>query len=79
MKGSVLVYDDETLAFWERSKRTALENISENPRVVVFYRKPQERTVRPELDRDPDRKGVAVLIEIDLIDELSGNVLQRWD
>jgi len=103
IKGSVLVYDDETLAFWERAKRTALKNINENPRTVVFYRNPQqrnnwrfhgtatvhesgairdavmERTIQQEMDRDPDRDGVAVLVKIDLIDELSGNVLQRRD
>ena len=103
IKGSVLVYDDETLAFWERAKRTALKNINENPRTVVFYRNPQqrnnwrfhgtatvhesgairdavmERTIQQEMDRDPDRDGVAVLVKIDLIEELSGNVLQRRD
>jgi hypothetical protein len=103
MKGSVLVYDEGTLAYWERARRTALKNVSENPRTVVFYRNPQERiswrfhgtatvhesgptrdavmerTIQQELDRDPDREGVAVLVKIDLIDELSGNVLQRRD
>jgi predicted pyridoxine 5'-phosphate oxidase superfamily flavin-nucleotide-binding protein len=103
MKGSVLVYDEETLAFWERAKRTALQNVNENAQIVIFYRNPAERfswrfhgtatvhesgavrdavmgrTVQPELDRDPDRQGVAVLVKIDLIDELSGKVLQRRD
>mgnify|MGYP000005753769 CR=1 FL=1 len=40
MKGSVLVYDHETLAYWERSKRSALDNVSENPQVVILYRNP---------------------------------------
>ena len=39
-KGSVIVYDEETLAYWERSRRTAMENIAENPQVVIFYRNP---------------------------------------
>jgi hypothetical protein len=34
------------------------------------------RTVQAELDRDPERQGVAVLVKIDEITELSGNVLQ---
>ena len=34
-KGSVMVYDKETLAYWERAKRSAMENLEENPRVVV--------------------------------------------
>ena len=37
-KGSVIVYDEETLAYWERSRRTAMENIGANPQVVIFYR-----------------------------------------
>ena len=40
-KGSVIVYDAETLAYWERSRRTAMENIVENPQVVIFYRNPE--------------------------------------
>ncbi len=43
VKGSVFVYDPQTLAYWERSKRTALENINENPRVVIFYRNRDKR------------------------------------
>ncbi len=103
LKGSVMVYDGETLAYWERSLRTALENISENPQVVVLYRNPDKRinwrfhgtakvydsgpvrddvmarTVKAELDRDPERKGVAVLIKVDRITDLSGRVLQQRD
>lgn len=37
-KGSMMVYDDDTLCYWERSDRGALDNISKNPRVVVYYR-----------------------------------------
>ena len=101
MKGSVLVYDEETLAWWERSKRSSFENIAENPQVVIFYRNPERRinwrfhgtatvheagpvrdevmgrTVAPELDRDPDRQGIAVLVRVDSVTELSGNVLMR--
>jgi hypothetical protein len=103
MKGSVLVFDRETLAYWERAKRSALENVAENPNVVIFYRNPErrinwrfsgtatiyesgalrdnvmQRTIPAELDRDPDRQGVAVLVRLELVTELSGNVLQRRD
>ena len=99
-RGSVLVYDRETLAYWERSKRTTLENVADNPHVVIMYRNPgkrinwrfygravihdagpvreevMRRTVQAELDRDPERTGVAVLVRLDKIAELSGNVLQ---
>ncbi len=36
-KGSMIVLDDEHLAYWERSKQTALDNLRTNPRVVVMY------------------------------------------
>lgn len=36
-KGSLIVFDDEHLAYWERSKRKALENLGHDPRVVVVY------------------------------------------
>jgi hypothetical protein len=36
-KGSMLVYDDDHLAYWERSKRQALENLGHDKRVAVIY------------------------------------------
>lgn len=36
-KGSLIVFDDEHLAYWERSKRKALANVAHDPRVVVVY------------------------------------------
>ena len=36
-KGSMIVFDDEHLAYWERSKRKALENLTHDARVVVIY------------------------------------------
>ena len=101
MKGSVAVYDDGTLCYWERAKRSALENVGDNPNVVIFYRNPGKRlnwriqgiaaihesgdvrdrvlslTPQAELDRDPDLAGVAVLVKVARITELSGNVLQE--
>src|ERR687892_1128702 len=99
LKGSVLVFDRETLAYWERSRRSTLENVAENPQVVIFYRNPgkrinwrfhgaahvyesgairdnvMNRTIQAELDRDPARLGVAVLVKVNSITELSGNVV----
>ena len=103
MKGSVLVFDRETLAYWERARRSAMENVAENPHVVIFYRNSEKRlnwrfhgiatvhedgdirenvmsrTVQGELDRDPERQGAAVLVRVDRITELNGNVLQQRD
>jgi len=101
LKGSVMVFDSETLAYWERAKRSALKNVAENPKVVVLYNNMDDkirwrfygtaevhesgtirdevmaRTVQAELDRDPDRLGVAVLVKVNKIAELSGTVLQE--
>ncbi len=42
-RGSVLVFDAEHLAFWERAKGETLANLVENPNVVVFYRNSETR------------------------------------
>jgi hypothetical protein len=36
-KGSMIVFDDQHLAYWERSKKKALENVAQDQRVVVMY------------------------------------------
>jgi hypothetical protein len=36
-KGSMLVFDDEHLAYWERSKKQALANLGAERRVAVIY------------------------------------------
>jgi hypothetical protein len=36
-KGSMIVFDDEHLAYWERSKKQALENLGSDKRVAVIY------------------------------------------
>ncbi len=102
-KGSVMVYDKETLAYWERSKRSAMDNLAENPKVVIYYNNQKTRTrwrfygtatihesgairddvmsktIQAELERDPERQGVAVLVKVDKVGELSGNILQQRD
>ena len=101
LKGSVTVYDSETLAYWERAKRTALENVVENPKITVLYNNTidrirwrfygmaevhesgsvrddvMSRTVDSELERDPERLGVAVLVRVNKIVEISGAILQE--
>jgi hypothetical protein len=37
VKGSMIVFDDSHLAYWERSKRTGLENLSYDKRVCAMY------------------------------------------
>ena len=36
-KGSMIVFDDEHLAYWERSKRAVLDNLGREPRVCMMY------------------------------------------
>jgi hypothetical protein len=36
-KGSMIVFDDDHLAYWERSKKNALKNVQHDKRVVVIY------------------------------------------
>jgi|GEM_PF-459558 len=36
-KGSMIVFDDEHLAWWERTKRAVLENLGHDKRICVMY------------------------------------------
>ncbi len=36
-KGSMMIFDDQHLAYWERSKKQALANLQHDNRVVVIY------------------------------------------
>jgi uncharacterized protein len=100
-RGSMMVFDDESLAYWDRTKRQSLHDVEENPQVCVLFRHPEKRlawrflgeatlhrdgsvreqvmarTVKPELDRDPERQGVAVVIRVNKILLNSGEALQQ--
>ncbi len=99
-KGSMMVFDDSSLAYWERTKRQHMKNVKENSKVVVLFRDTKSkaawrfhgkatlhedgaireqvmaRTVKEELDKDPERKGAAVVISLDKITNMGGQVLQ---
>ncbi len=99
-KGSMMVFDNESLAYWERTRRQHLKNLSENQHVVVLFRDPKTRVnwrfhgmatvhqdgslreqvmakvVKNELDKDKERKGSAVIIRVDRVITLAGEVLQ---
>lgn len=100
-KGSMMVLDDQHLAYWERTQRIILAHIEENPKVAVLYRNPTKRinwrfhgvatvhkegpireqvmarVVEPELSRDPERRGFAVVIKVNRVTNLAGQVLQE--
>ena len=42
-RGSLMVFDEEHLAFWERAKGETLANLEENPHVAVLYRNAETR------------------------------------
>ena len=100
-RGSMMVFDKQHLAYWERSKKDGLAHIQENPKVLVWYRDPEtrkawkfygrtsihedgdlrdqvwERVVDVEKEADKEKKGFAVLIEIERVDTGQGEVLQE--
>ena len=96
----MMVFDNESLAYWERTRRQHLKNLSENQHVVVLFRDPKTRVnwrfhgmatvhqdgslrdqvmarvVKGELDKDKERKGSAVIVRVDRVITLAGEVLQ---
>jgi general stress protein 26 len=99
-KGSMMVFDKQSLAYLERTKRVHLKNLRENPKVIVLFRDAKTkaafrfhgtatvlddgpvreqvmaRTVPAELEKDPERKGAAVVIKLDKVTNMGGQVLQ---
>ena len=99
-KGSMMVFDKQSLAYLERTKRVHLKNVKENPKVIVLFRDAKTkaawrfhgtatlhedgpvrdqvmaRTVKEELDKDLERKGAAVVIRLDKITNMGGQVQQ---
>ncbi len=99
-KGSMMVFEGDSLAYWERTRRVHLKNVKENPKVIVLFRDTKSkaawrfhgtatlhedgpvrdqvmaRTVKEELDKDAERKGAAVVIRLDKITNMGGQVQQ---
>lgn len=100
-RGSMMVFDNESLAYWDRGKRQSVQHMQENPQVCVMFRHPERRivwrflgeatvhpdgpirqqvlarVVQPELDRDPERQGWAVVIRVNTVLSVTGEVLQQ--
>lgn len=106
-RGSVMVFDDDHLATWERGRGSTADHLADGSKVTVFLRRPKlretgllpkggiarfygiasvhrsgsacdevwRRLIQPEKDRDPDRKGFAVLIRVERAEELDGTAL----
>lgn len=89
IKGSMMVFDAEHLAFWERALGQNYANLQGSPGIAVLYFNRERgklirafgevelhadgavreaimsRTIEAELNMDPERKGVGVLIRVD--------------
>ncbi len=88
-RGSVMVFDDTSLALWDRVKRQSLQHITEIiwqfvGEATVHHSGPvrdqvMARVVQPELDRDPERQGIAVVIRVNKILAGNGDVIQQRD
>ena len=99
LKGSMMVWDQDHLAYWERGMNETLAAIRANPRVAVLVRPKGARPLRlygsarvveenpdreaiyarvipEEQARDPEAKGVGVLIRVDRIRQ-GADVLSR--
>src|SRR5664280_2459413 len=62
-KGSMIVYNDAHLAWWERSKRAVLENLSHDKRVCVMYAnfKAQRDGVLIKIEKAIDIRGKPIM------------------
>lgn len=107
LRGSTCVFDDETIAWWERSSAGLKENIVDGAKLTVFFQKPELREgllpiagvarffgtanvhrdgpvrdrvwsliLEAERQRDPERKGFAVLMHVERAEDLRGNSLE---
>ncbi len=104
-RGTMMVLDEESLAYRERGPVSAVRQLEENPRVVVLFRHPgrngsqdvgwkfrctaavyragpmfqrvMDRLVAEGLLRDADGTGPAVVLRVDQILSLYGEVLQE--
>ena len=46
-RGSMMVFDDASLAYWDRGKRQSMQDMIDNPKVCVMFRHPDKRIVWP--------------------------------
>jgi hypothetical protein len=78
-RGSTMVYDDEhqlrESGLLPRGGIARFYGTAEIHRSGPVYEEVWRRLVQPEKDRDPDRKGFAVLIRIQRAEDLGGKPL----
>lgn len=112
-RGSVFVYDQDTLAYWDRGAGTTFDTVQNGTKVSVFFRNgalsarngngllpsggvarfygvaeihPEDGEIREkvwngmievERERDPEKKGRAVLLHLDHAEQLNHKPLSE--
>ncbi len=100
-RGTMMVLDEESLAYRDRSPLAAVRQLEENPKVIVLFRDPgqdvgwkfrctaavyrdgpmfqrvMDQLVAEGLLTNPDGSGTAVVLRVDQILTLYGEVLQE--
>jgi hypothetical protein len=104
-RGSVLVHDGDTLAYWDRGSGTTHDQVADGSLVTIFFRNPNIREllpkggvarfygtasvhtegpmrdeiygklIQPERDKDPDKKGRAVLLKLQRAENIAHDPL----
>ncbi len=109
-RGSTHVFDDDTLAVWDRGNHPSSDGLQDGAKLTVFYRNPAlgarggngllpaggiarfygtaeihregdayekvwNNIPQPERDSDADKKGFAVLIRVESVEDLRGQPL----
>ena len=99
--GTVLALDDGSFVYRDRTGRTPLDHIEENPKVVLLFRHAEKETgwkfrctasvhrqgpvyedainrlSQAGLITDPEREAAAVVLQVDQVLTLFGEVLQE--
>ncbi len=98
-RGSMITWDSNSLAYWERGTGKSLSHIENGNSLAVIFRNPKlkkgwkffgtgtlyrdgpirdavmHKIPQPEIDRDPNRTGIAVIIRLDRVEDLIGTLL----
>ena len=110
-RGSVFVYDRDTMAYWDRGAGTTFDTVKDGTKVTIYYRHPEwgggkgmlpaggiarfygtaevhaengevrekvwNGMIQVERDRDPDKKGCAVLVRLENAEQLNHKPLSE--
>ena len=102
-RGSMMAWQPDCLAYWERGKGQSLEHLESGGNAAVILRNPEqrkgwkffgtgtvlrdgpvrqgimERVVKPEMARDPNQEGFAVILKLSRVEDLGGRTVMTQD